>query len=313
MLLDFITLDVFTDTRYAGNPLAVVSVPSADALTPEQKQAIAREFNLSETVFIYPPTNDATPEVTVSIYTPKQELPFAGHPTVGSTYFLLGIGPLKGRKEAILKTPSGLTPVSYDPSTSRGVVSVAHDVLIHRPYRELYGKISGLTDADLVQLPGGGVAVCSIVKGMTFLMVHIKDLEALGRMRGTTQDIVIKAEGERAGEKDWLVEFVGAYCFVITDETTENGVGVKKVRARMLHGIGEEDSATGSAASAFGAWMSLSNAPGDEKEQRYEITQGVEMGRRSEIGVDVRKGEKGIEEVILHGQAVKVMEGKIEI
>ncbi|TFK52861.1 Diaminopimelate epimerase-like protein [Heliocybe sulcata] len=309
MLLDFITLDVFTDTRYAGNPLAVVSVPSVDALTPEQKQAIAKEFNFSETVFIYPATNDGMPEVAVSIYTPKQELPFAGHPTVGSTYFLLGIGPLKGRREAVLKTLSGLTPVSYNPTTSRGSVSVAHDVLIHRPYRELSGKILGLSDGDLVELPGGGVALSSIVKGMTFLMVQVKDLDALGRLRGTTQDIVIDATGERKDEKDWLVNFVGAYCFVVTGEAE----GVTRVRARMLFGIGEEDPATGSAASAFGAWMSLTNAPAGQGEQRYEITQGVEMGRRSEIGVSVRKGERGIEEVMLQGQAVKVMEGQIEI
>ncbi|EPQ50790.1 Diaminopimelate epimerase-like protein [Gloeophyllum trabeum ATCC 11539] len=312
MLLDFLTLDVFTDTRYEGNPLGVVLVPSADALSGEQKQAIAKEFNLSETVFIYPP-DLVTGRVKVNIYTTKQELSFAGHPVVGSTYYLLGIGPLKGRQEAVLDILAGLTPITYDPGASQASVRVAHDVLIHKPYKELLGKIEGLTDANLVQLAEGGVAVVSIVKGMTFLMVQLKDLEALESLRGIRDELVVEGKGERKDEKDWLVGFVGTYCFVVTGETTENGVVLKKVRTRMLYGIGQEDPATGSAASAFSAWMSLTRAPQGEGEQRYQITQGVEMGRRSEIGVIVRQGAKGVKEIKLQGQAVKVMEGKIEV
>ncbi|KZT25663.1 Diaminopimelate epimerase-like protein, partial [Neolentinus lepideus HHB14362 ss-1] len=313
MLLDFVTLDVFTVRRYTGNPLAIVSVPSADALTREQKQAIAKEFDLSETVFMYPPSNEGV--VPINIYTPRREVPFAGHPVVGSTYFLLGIGPLKRRKNAVLETLSGLTPITYDPSTSQAAVSVAHDVLIHKPYElgELSGKILGLLDADVVQLPGGGIAVASIVKGMTFLMIQVKDTEALGRIRGASQDIIIEGKGDRAGEKDWLGTYILVYCFVITEEKAENGVSVKKVRSRMFFSVGKEDPATGSAASTFSAWMSLTVAPSGEKEQRYEITQGVEIGRRSEIGVTVRKGENGIEKVLLHGQAVEVTEGRIKI
>src|SRR5271170_7288438 len=93
MQLEFVTVDVFTDRRFGGNPLAVI--PNADGLTAAQMQSIAGEFNLSETTFVFPP-KDQTHTAEVRIFTPKAELPFAGHPNVGTAYVVAGRGSAYG-------------------------------------------------------------------------------------------------------------------------------------------------------------------------------------------------------------------------
>ncbi|KDQ56530.1 hypothetical protein JAAARDRAFT_36020 [Jaapia argillacea MUCL 33604] len=314
--LHFTTLDVFTTTRYAGNPLAIVEVPSSVTLTPSQEQKIAKEFNLSETVFFYVPNaTSAEGEARISIYTTEQELPFAGHPTVGTTYFLLELKKFKtDNGRAALKTQSGRIPITYDPHTLLASVNVAHDVLIHRPYTDVQhlAEVLGLTPPDIViPLEGGdGVGLASIVKGMTFLLVELRDVGTLGRIKANGQEIVVLGSGVRAGEAPWLAGgFVGIYCFVLDPESGKDGH--RKLRTRMFSGS-LEDPATGSAACTLGAWMSLTR-PLAGKEERFEITQGVEMGRKSDIIVSVVKGEQGLEGVKLEGSAVKVMEGVLEV
>src|SRR5436190_551037 len=129
MKLSFRTLDVFTTTRYAGNPLAVVTVPSANRsqLTQAQKQIIAREFNLSETVFVHETSEDSADEIPIDIFTTQAEIPFAGHPTIGTSHYLLHKYP---STKAIL-TKAGRIGITLDASANTVSAAVPHNVHIH--------------------------------------------------------------------------------------------------------------------------------------------------------------------------------------
>lgn len=132
MELSFTTLDVFTRTRFEGNPLAVVRVPAAlrDALTPERKQAVAREFNLSETVFLHEPadSDEATTTVLeIDIFTVDQELPFAGHPAIGTA--VLARHHLYPAVDTLLTRSGPIRLLPPDPPGSRAVrARIAHNV-----------------------------------------------------------------------------------------------------------------------------------------------------------------------------------------
>lgn len=134
--LDFVTLDVFTSKPYQGNPLAIVRIPSSRTLTQEQKQAIAREFNLSETTFLHENAEgEANLAWTVDIFMTSRELPFAGHPTVGTACYVLGRtaqaqGLDHGVIEAAFSLKSGPVRLQYDVAKKTAKASIPHDVYV---------------------------------------------------------------------------------------------------------------------------------------------------------------------------------------
>ncbi|KAG6829897.1 hypothetical protein H0H92_003030 [Tricholoma furcatifolium] len=279
--LSFVQLDVFTTTRYAGNPLAIVQIPSSlsDSITQSEKQRIASEFNLSETVFLHTPdaSSAADAPVRMDIFTTTEELPFAGHPTVGTGSYLLS---QRQSNKITLRTKAGDIPVV---KTSNGVkLRVPVDFKIHAPIAHplIKAQQPGLSDADYVHGSSGAEGLASIVKGMTFVLVEVKSTDALGRMQ---------AYGARVGV-----------------EGLDDKDGVVKLRTRMFDGT-LEDPATGSAASTLAGWLSVQRGAG---KWRFEIEQGVEMGRRSEIFVEVGVGEGDVM-IELGGSAVEVMEGSL--
>lgn len=288
MKLPYVVLDVFTTTRYTGNPLAIVIVPVEfqSVLSQFQKQSIAKEFNLSETVFAH--NNDNSDSLLIDIFTIDQEIPFAGHPTIGTAVWLLN-DPSKSRKA--LKTKAGSIPISL---VEGGIVTaeIPHDVHVH----------PSLPSSLSVEK---SCPVLSIVKGMTFILVRVKDLETLATMEaGIERSLDDLDEGWRQG-------FYGTYFYV--DQGTD-AQGRRCLRTRMIHG--SEDPATGSAASALCCYLALqvplSNIKGPIE---FTVTQGVEMGRKSEIGVKVGQtgNERRITSVTLIGTAVKVKQGILEI
>ncbi|KAG6916923.1 hypothetical protein DXG01_004684 [Tephrocybe rancida] len=292
--LRFEQLDVFTTTRYLGNPLAIVHIPEGATLTQDQKQRIAAEFNLSETVFLHE-SSDADAPVTIDIFMTTQELPFAGHPTVGSGWYLLTQAPHKDT--VTLNTKAGKIPVFRDGARVKLQVPIDFKVhpSVHRPeyYRALQPE---LKDADFVSGGSGIEPIASIVKGMTFILMELTSLEALGRLRPFPIGF-----GEFPSLGEWA-GFVGVYAFVIGS----NGV----VRTRMFDGT-LEDPATGSAASTLAGWLAKKRGKGTHK---IEIVQGVEMGRKSEITAHVEVGDGGeIKKIELGGQAVEVMEGLVRV
>jgi PhzF family phenazine biosynthesis protein len=134
--LDFVTVDVFTSKPYEGNPLAIVRIPYGRTVTQEQKQTIAREFNLSETTFLHENgegTHDD--EWVVDIFMTSQELPFAGHPTVGTACYVLGRtaqerGIRDGVMEASFRLKAGPVGLQYDVGKKTAKASIPHDVYV---------------------------------------------------------------------------------------------------------------------------------------------------------------------------------------
>lgn len=295
--LRFVQLDVFTTTRFLGNPLAIVYIPNqADNITQSQKQLIAREFNLSETVFLHDhetTSNDEQSPTAIDIFTTSEELPFAGHPTVGTGWFLLSQS--LEENSIVLKTKAGEVPVHRVSNTVRLQVPAdfkVHGSLFHPTVKH---QQTQLTHEDYHNGINGPEATVSIVKGMTFVLLQLNSEDALRRLHTFRDRLNIEGLGDWAG-------FAGVYAFY----EGEDGI----VRTRMMDGL-LEDPATGSAASTLGGWLALNKEPGI---WQFKIVQGVEMGRRSEIEVTVQIDLAGrVEKIELGGSAVKVMEGWLEI
>ncbi|KAJ7934399.1 hypothetical protein B0H13DRAFT_1591638 [Mycena leptocephala] len=242
--LRFTKLDVFTSTPFVGNPLAIVHVPSTVRLTQTEKQLVAREFNLSETVFHHEQdTIDSATPIVIDIFTTTEELPFAGHPTVGSGFYLLSRAP--HLDSVTLRTKAGDIPVARTPGGA--CLQVPIDFKIHASLSipAIKAAQPRLTDADYVN--GAGAEACaSIVKGMTFLLVAVASEDALARMQLYPTRLTIPDAPAVLGE--WGHGFAGIYVFY------ERGDGM--VRTRMFDGV-LEDPATGSAASTLGGWLAV--------------------------------------------------------
>lgn len=290
--LRYVQLDVFTTTRFLGNPLAIVHLPKDTTISQTQKQEIAREFNLSETVFLHE-TSDLDSPVTIDIFTTNKELPFAGHPAIGSGWYLLSQAP--ERTVITLRTKAGEIPVLRD--SQRVGLQVPIKFKVHAPYKHpnLKGLQPKLKGNDYVNGIDGGEALASIVKGMTFILLRLTSEDALAALQSYPEPFHSSDLGDWAG-------FVGVYAFFERDD------GV--VRTRMFEGS-LEDPATGSAASTLGGWLAKRKGPG---KWTFEIIQGVEMGRRSNITVIADVDTDGeVSRIDLGGSAVEVMEGWVRV
>jgi PhzF family phenazine biosynthesis protein len=319
--LKFFTLDVFTRTSYEGNPLAVVQIPATlqKFLDQEQKQRIAREFNLSETVFLHEQTHNSRSaeaihddllEWQIEIFTTTEEVPFAGHPTIGSG--VLVFSELATTMDRIsFRTKAGPMELRRDTQHGDGhqlrvSANVPHNIRVHEKVfsttsrKILWPEISTQIRVSELRAP-----FVSIVKGMTFMLIQLDTLEELARVEVSNEDLKLNALLDT--DDGWDDGFVGRYYYVLEDQS---GAGAEtKLRTRMVE-KGMEDPATGSAACALASYLSLSTS-----DRHFQITQGVEMGRRSEIGVSVNLSEDGrnVETVTLRGMAVKVMEGSLAL
>ncbi|KAK3334166.1 hypothetical protein B0T19DRAFT_449367 [Cercophora scortea] len=311
--LDFVTLDVFTPTRFLGNPLAVVFIPAAQRslISQETKQRIAREFNLSETVFLHTLDNEPDTGATtreIDIFTSQRELPFAGHPTIGSAYWVLHS--LGWTHVDTLLTKAGPIRIQAQAAAPGSVkATIPHAVHIHQqtlgdvlaaePTAAVESLItSGLSYDAEIRAAERAAPLVSIVRGMTFLLIKLPSLEHLARVTTSKPLDFGQIDGFLdAGE--WDVGYVGRYYYVPT------GAAAAKP--------GYEDPATGSAASTLASYLAITGRA--VQGARFAITQGVEMGRRSEIEVEVRAAEEGtevkVQELFLGGTAVEVMRGSI--
>ncbi|KAE8162813.1 hypothetical protein BDV40DRAFT_312214 [Aspergillus tamarii] len=321
--LRFVTLDVFTTEPFLGNPLGVVFLPNdlENAITQEQKQLIAREFNYPETIFVHP-HEKSDPTRKIDIFTTAEELPFAGHPTIGAVTWFLELSPDNDDRTKVqtLLTKAGPFAMTRVPNSGTVAAKIAHNVHIHStrfPVAELlrlHPSLRPYLGGDAT----AGFPVFSIVKGMSQVHVQLPSLEALAAAEGPVSGEVVPCTSVAGGgylDAGWEGEgLIVVYFFVpgVYDEKT----GKTVIRSRMfLRNF--EDPATGSAASGLAAYLTLTRAgESSETAYDYDIVQGVEMGRRSDIGVVVTlNGEdKGkVESVELRGTAVQVSSGEIRV
>ena len=297
----FVTADVFTDTPFGGNPLAVLS--DAAGITDAAMQAIAREFNLSETVFVLPP-DDPTHTRRLRIFTPAREVPFAGHPTVGSALVLAWLGEIDlagATTRIVFEEGAGPVPVTIRAEAGRAVFAelaapVAPEVRT-APDAAALAALLGLSEADL-RGDAGLPAACSC--GLPFLIVELRDAAALGRARL-----------DRARWQELLADAWAREVLVVTRDAADVGADFRVRMFAPAAGI-EEDPATGSAAAALGGWLGLREATGDGT-YRYAIAQGLEMGRPSRLEVAVERRAGQVAAVRVGGRAVPISEGTIEV
>ena len=297
----YLTADVFTDKPFGGNQLAVF--PDAKGLDDEQMFALAREFNCSETTFVFPPEKGGTRKLR--IWTPGGEVPFAGHPTVGTAHVLAEIGeiPLEGESTSIVfEEQVGPVPVKIRASGGKPVfaqLSVAKlpEIGPPVPTRETLASMLSLEPKDLV---GGHFAPQSISCGLPFLFVALKDRAAVKRSR------IRVDQWERTLGSAWA-----SMIMVFSRDPEREG---SDIRARMYApGFGvPEDPATGSACAALGGYLAARDTR-QEGTLRWIVEQGFEMGRPSIIEVEVDKAGGVIAAVRVGGASVTMSEGSIRV
>jgi trans-2,3-dihydro-3-hydroxyanthranilate isomerase len=281
--LDYHILDVFTDRAFSGNPLAVVL--GADGLSDRQMLAIAREFNLSETIFVQSP-DDPSHAAKVRIWFPTAEIPFAGHPTIGCALLLATLRGLKG--PVVLEEVAGLVPVTI----ADGLAELTAPVVPH--------PVDVAVDAAQVAaaLGLGAVRFAGVFGGgPQFLFAGLPDLAALAAARPC--------------EPDWsaLMQAAGVDSIWAFVET-----GAETVRARMFSptaGI-PEDPATGSATAVFAAVLMARGRLGDG-ETVLTVDQGVEMGRPSHLRLTAVVRNGALVAARVAGRAVRVAQGRIRV
>ena len=295
----YVTADVFTDVPFGGNPLAVVV--DAEGLTDAQMQAITREFGYSESTFVLPPSDPAN-TARVRIFTPTREVPFAGHPNVGTAVVLAREWVRAGRAlpaQFLFEEGAGLVPVAL--RMRNGAVVAAE---LRAPEHLSFGAKVSLADAaDCLGLAAGDLRVddhapCVASVGLPFLIVELASREALRRARG---DRSVHARVLRP------IGIDGVYAYV-------HGEHDGDWHARMFAPLDDmpEDPATGSATAAMIALRAaLPNA--GECEHAWLIHQGEDMGRPSRLSGRTRREADVVTAVHVGGSAVVMMEGVLQV
>ena len=299
----YLTADIFTTRRFGGNQLAVI--PDARGLTTEQMQTITREFNYSESTFVFPP-DDPKHTRRVRIFTPGSELPFAGHPTVGTAHVLAAIGeiPLTGDETRIvLEEGVGPIPVvirsrNGKPEFCQFSVAKLPEVGPPLPPRAAIAAAISLEEDDLLD----GTWTPEVVScGLPFSFVPVRNRAAVARSR-------IRVD---AWEKH-LAGTPGENVMIFAMDPEEPG---HDVRARM-YGPGPavnvpEDPATGSACAALGGYLAARTSR--DGTLRWVVEQGYEMGRPSQIEIEADKRGGTITAVRVGGSSMMVCQGEITV
>jgi trans-2,3-dihydro-3-hydroxyanthranilate isomerase len=303
MKLEFHTLDVFTTRKFGGNPLAVVL--GADHLSTEQMQVITREFNLSETTFVMKPENPSN-TAKVRIFFPGGEMPFAGHPTLGTAALLaeLKIKPGCSFETSItLELKAGLTPVRISRIADRvsGIFTapvVPFHTGVKLPSVKDVAMALNLTPQD-IGFDGHGLA--SIEGGPRFFYVPVKTRAALEKSK-PCEPVWSKIIPAMKGVDS-------AYVY------TQGGDGANtSFRSRMYAPTGgiPEDPATGSATALLAAQLLASENLNDGT-HRWQLEQGYEMGRPSDLTLEVDVASGKLSAVRVGGSAVRMMSGVLEL
>ena len=294
----FVTLDVFTRTRFAGNPLAVVL--ECEGLDAAAMQTIAREFNHPETVFVLPPGNPAH-RAALRIFTPAAELPFAGHPTVGTAMLLALLDGAMGTRQMVLEEKIG--PVTCRCTPGSGEIGHAGFELPKLPASAGPAPSAADAAAALSVSPDdigcGGERPSRWSAGLAFTFVPVRSLAAIARCR------VDPTQFERV----FGVEGPGK-VYLYTEPAAQAG---NHVHARMFApGMGiPEDPATGAAVAALAGLLAASGRFGDGS-HAVRIEQGYEMGRPSLIELSLTINGGQLVSASIGGDAVVVTQGIIE-
>ncbi len=294
MQYEFVTVDVFTERRFGGNPLAVI--PHAEGLSTAQMQAIANEFNLSETTFVLPP-KDAAHTAEVRIFTPKFEMPFAGHPNVGTAFV---VASRDGGDALVFEEKAGLVPIEVlkDGGAIYGArltapqpLSRGGDIAV-----DIIAAACSLAPDDIETRHH---APCIASCGTRFMFAEVKTREALASARPRS-DIFAQ---------HFPVDGTTGIHLYLRDGA--DGIDIRSRMFAPLHGV-PEDPATGSANVAL-VGLLASLRPEADLSLNIRIAQGVEMGRPSLLDASAEKRSGVVVETRIGGRCIPVMRGTIDI
>src|SRR5579884_1702989 len=286
-----IQVDAFASKALERNTLAVF--PHADGLTDSEMQSVAKEMNLSETTFVFrrDPAIERERGIRVRIFTVSEELPFAGHPTLGTAFVLRGES---GAPEVALDLNVGKIPVSFEQQSSGvfGEMRQRDPEFGQTHDHEAVARVTGLRTEEL----DGDLPIQTISTGVPFTVVPVRRLETMQRLQiNFTQSA------------EYLERSGGKFFFFVSRETVDPAA---RLHARMIFYNGE-DPATGSASGCAAAWaVQYGVAKPDE---RVLIEQGIEMKRPSRIFVRASKKDGRVENVRVGGNAVEVMRGELTL
>jgi trans-2,3-dihydro-3-hydroxyanthranilate isomerase len=298
----YLTVDVFTDVAFGGNQLAVF--PDARGIPDPRLQDIAREFNFSETTFVYPPADPAHTR-RVRIFTPGGELPFAGHPTVGTAHVLAATGAIPlagGETRIVLEELVGPVPVTIraeggQPTFCQLTAAKLPEEGPPAPSIADLADVVGLAPEDLV---GGDWAPHGFSCGVPFLFVPLRDRDAVARAK-------VRADAyARVLAGSWAPEVL-----VFARDGERAGSDLHGRMFAPLFGIAE-DPATGSAAAALAGYLTR-RSPHRDGTLRWRLEQGFEMGRPSILDIEADVASGAVTAVRVGGASVLVCEGEMEV
>jgi trans-2,3-dihydro-3-hydroxyanthranilate isomerase len=282
--------DVFTSKPFEGNSLAVIS--DARGLSDAEMQVIAKEMNLSETTFILPRAAEVERErgVRVRIFTVQEELPFAGHPTLGTAFALRG---KSGANEITLELNVGKVSVRFEESADKptfGEMTQVDPTFGVQHEYEAFARATGLHVQDF----DSSLPIETVSTGLPYVVTPLKSL-----------DVIQKLRVDLRRSSDYLEKTGSKFIYFVTRETVDPAAGL---HARMLF-YNSEDPATGSAAGCAAAWMVAHGVA--ELDRRVLIEQGIEMRRPSRIFVRAARRDNRIVNVRVGGNAVEVIRGEV--
>lgn len=315
--IPFYLLDVFTDEPFGGNPLAVF--PDCDQIKEEEFQLIAREMNLSETVFVFPPSKEPALK-KLRIFTPAKELPLAGHPVVGAWYALAAKGHVdfarahEEKQAYVIEQDGGVEKIVFQHELNVGILPVT--------VFKLKDDISGVVmDQDKPVVGPEITDVEPIAQCLGHTKAAITSSFSLPRTSSTGLKVLvvplanrnqlsnIELDPLKAAEiiNKYEVEGIYAYTRDATVDTEQAFVSARGFFPTL--GI-LEDPATGSAAGCLGAYLVETGIIAGKKVAAFQIEQGMDMGRPSRIGVEVTKADGAIERVRVGGSSVILSESE---
>ena len=296
--IPYFICDVFTRQKFSGNQLAVI--PDARRLDGRQMQQITREFNFSESTFVLPPEGDNTRKVR--IFTPAAEIPFAGHPNIGTAFVLARIGelgPLESEQQVRFEEGAGIVEVLIRPDNDDGIFCE-----LKTPQKLTLGEtISTDLASSMLSLEPEDICLAthpprSASVGLPFLVVEVKNREVLARARFNHQEI------------DRVHQFGVPHDVLFYTTDCEDS----DIQARMfapLDGV-PEDPATGSANCALTALLTH-YLPATDGNFRWKIAQGVEMGRPSQLHARTEKRNGKVTGSWIGGHSVMISEGTLDV
>jgi trans-2,3-dihydro-3-hydroxyanthranilate isomerase len=299
----FVTLDVFTSSAFGGNQLAVF--PDASGIPEDALIQITREFNFAEVTFCYPPANPAHTK-RVRIFTPAREIPFAGHPTVGTAIALVELGMAGAKVDGAVKLvlEEGVGPIPVTVTHRPGARAFAQfstaklaEVGPPVPGNDVLAEVLSIAAGDILTAP---MAAQNVSCGLPFLLVPLRSVDAVRRSR------VRMEKWEASLKSAWAPDI---FVFAKKPEG-----GDAHFHARM-YGPGVnvlEDPATGSANACLAGYLAARSAQKDGT-LRWTVDQGVEMGRPSRIEIEADKSAGAVTAIRVGGNAVMMTEGSLTI